>query len=78
MDYLLPVLEIINSRIHDWKIKFADTVADDASSGGVVLGARPVPLQALDLRLAGCLLCRDGHLVQTGAPARFWDHRLTR
>lgn len=42
-------------------------VADDASSGGVVLGARTVPLQAMDLRLAGCLLCRDGHLVQTGA-----------
>ncbi|MEV0168666.1 hypothetical protein [Nonomuraea fuscirosea] len=42
-------------------------VADDASSGGVVLGARPVPLQAMDLRLAGCLLCRDGHLAQTGA-----------
>ncbi|MCP2353646.1 2-keto-4-pentenoate hydratase [Nonomuraea thailandensis] len=67
VDYLLPALEIIDSRIHGWKIKLADTVADNASSGGVVLGAQPVPLQAVDLRLAGCLLCRDGHVVQTGA-----------
>ena len=32
-DYLLPALEIIDSRIADWKIKYEDTIADNASSG---------------------------------------------
>ena len=67
VDFVLPALEIIDSRIADWKITLADTIADNASSGGVVLGARPVSPAALDLSLAGCLLYRNGRLIDTGA-----------
>lgn len=67
VDFVLPALEIIDSRIADWKITLADTIADNASSGGVVLGTRPTRLDAVDLALAGCLLHRNGNLVQTGA-----------
>ncbi|MEU6035993.1 2-keto-4-pentenoate hydratase [Actinomadura sp. NPDC047616] len=69
VEFTLPALEIIDSRVRDWKITLLDTVADNASSGGVVLGTRPVPLDAVDLRLTGCLLYRDGELVDTGAAA---------
>ena len=44
VDFVLPALEIIDSRIADWKITLPDTIADNASSGGVVLGTRPVRL----------------------------------
>ncbi|MDQ1627041.1 MAG: 2-keto-4-pentenoate hydratase [Actinomycetota bacterium] len=67
VDFVLPALEIIDSRISDWKISIVDTIADNASSGGVVLGSRPVRLTAVDLRLAGCNLYGNGDLVATGA-----------
>jgi 2-keto-4-pentenoate hydratase len=67
VDFVLPALEIIDSRIDDWKITLADTIADNASSGGVVLGDRPAQLAAVDLSLAGCLFRRDAEIVGTGA-----------
>ena len=67
VDFVLPALEIVDSRIRDWKIGIFDTIADNASSGGVVLGSRPVLLRDLDLRLSGCTLHINGDLVATGA-----------
>ena len=37
-EYIVPSLELIDSRIVDWRIKLADTIADNASSAGVILG----------------------------------------
>jgi 2-keto-4-pentenoate hydratase len=64
---VVPALEIIDSRIRDWNIKFFDTIADNASSGGVVLGSKPTRLAEVDLRLVGCNLTRNGRLEETGA-----------
>jgi len=67
IEYVLPALELIDSRIRDWKIGLADTIADNASSGGVVLGSKPTPLTSVDLRLIGCNLYKNGDLAGTGA-----------
>jgi 2-keto-4-pentenoate hydratase len=67
VDYVLPALEIIDSRIENWKIGIVDTIADNASSGGLVLGSRPTRLEDVDLRLVGCTLLRNGRVVATGA-----------
>jgi 2-keto-4-pentenoate hydratase len=77
VDFVLPSLEIIDSRIRDWKIGLLDTIADNASSGGVVLGSRPTPLGAVDLRLSGCNLHRNGELVATGAGGAVLGSPLT-
>ena len=65
----VPALEIVDSRIADWKIKLADTIADLASSGAVVLGPAITPAAGLDLRLTGMVLTCNGELVATGAGA---------
>lgn len=67
VDFVLPALEVIDSRIAGWRIGLADTIADNASSGAVVLGTRPVPLADVDLRLTGCVLTVDGEVAATGA-----------
>jgi 2-keto-4-pentenoate hydratase len=69
VDYALPAIEIVDSRIADWDIKFIDTVADNASSGLFVLGTRPVRLDALDLRLCGMVLEKNGDPCSFGAGA---------
>ena len=50
VDYALPALEVVDSRIADWDISIVDTIADNASSGLFVLGDRPVPLRNIDMR----------------------------
>lgn len=67
VDFVLPALEIIDSRIADWQIGIVDTIADNASSGGVVLGGAARRLGEVDLRLGGCVLHRNGDIVGTGA-----------
>ncbi|WP_062353059.1 2-keto-4-pentenoate hydratase [Herbidospora yilanensis] len=69
VDFVLPALEIIDSRVRDWRITLLDTIADNASSGGVVLGGRPTRLSDVDLRLTGCVLRRNGEIAGTGAGA---------
>lgn len=62
-------LEIIDSRIEDWKIRLPDTIADLASSGSVVISGRLVPLDGFDIRLVGMAISRNGELMGTGAGA---------
>lgn len=69
VEFVVPALEIVASRITDWKISIVDTIADNASSGGVVLGSKPTSLSDVDLRLVGCTLTLGGELVATGAGA---------
>jgi 2-keto-4-pentenoate hydratase len=65
----LPAVEIVDSRVADWKIKLPDTIADNASSARVVCGGRLTPIDDLDLRLVGMALSHNGEIVATGAGA---------
>lgn len=69
VDYALPAIEIVDSRVADWNIGIVDTVADNASSGLFVLGTRPVKLDAIDLRLCGMVLEKNGDPTSFGAGA---------
>jgi 2-keto-4-pentenoate hydratase len=78
VDYALPAIEIVDSRIAGWDIGIVDTVADNASSGQFVLGTTPRRLDdpAIDLRLAGMVMERHGEPVVFGAGAACLGHPL--
>jgi 2-keto-4-pentenoate hydratase len=75
-DYAVAALEIVDSRIADWKITFADTVADNGSSAHFVLGTTPRSLTGLDLRTCGMVLQVNGAVASTGVGAACLGHPL--
>lgn len=73
-DFILPAIELIDSRIAAWSITYEDTIADNASSGLFVLGSDPVLLRSASLRLAGMALRKNGQVVSTGAGCACLGH----
>ncbi|EAX48463.1 4-oxalocrotonate decarboxylase [Thermosinus carboxydivorans Nor1] len=71
---IMPALEIIDTRIKDWKIKIQDTIADGASIGKVILSGKLLPVGALDMRYMGMVLEKNGEIVATGAGAAVLGH----
>jgi 2-keto-4-pentenoate hydratase len=74
--YAVVAIEIVDSRIADWKITFADTVADNGSSAFFVLGSDKKKLAGLDLYTCGMALEVNGALVSLGAGAACLGHPL--
>jgi 2-keto-4-pentenoate hydratase len=64
----IAAIEMVDSRIADWKIKLPDTISDLASSAAAVLSSRLVPID-FDLRLCGMAISLNGGTVATGAGA---------
>ncbi|MCO7636635.1 fumarylacetoacetate hydrolase family protein [Pseudomonas sp. S 311-6] len=76
VEYALPALEVVDSRIEDWHITFSDTVADNASSAYFVLGREPKSLGGLDLYSCGMVMTIDNQVAAVGAGAACLGHPL--
>jgi len=63
---LVPSIELIDTRITDWKIALCDTIADNASSAGFVLGGSRVSPGDLDVKAIDAVLTRNGEVVAEG------------
>lgn len=74
VEFVLPAIEIVGSRIEGWNIKLLDTVADNASSGLYVVGNEPRLLRQVDLRLCGMVMERAGEEVSTGSGGACLGH----
>ena len=61
-----PAIELIDTRITDWKIKLCDTIADNASSAGFVLGPERVKPADIDIKSIDAVLTRNGEVVAKG------------
>ena len=66
VDYLLPAIEIVDSRVQRWNIQIGDTIADNASSAMVALGQKPVALKDIELDKVGMRMYAQGDLVAVG------------
>lgn len=69
VEYVVPAIEVVGSRIEGWDIRLVDTVADNASSGAFVLGHTPKRLHEVDVVSAKMVMRRRGEAVSTGSGA---------
>ncbi|MCZ4340310.1 fumarylacetoacetate hydrolase family protein [Sphingomonadaceae bacterium G21617-S1] len=76
VESVVAAIEIVDSRIADWKITFADTVADNGSSAMFVLGSDRKPLAGLDLWTCGMALEVNGAVASLGAGVACLGHPL--
>jgi 2-keto-4-pentenoate hydratase len=68
-EYVVPAIEIVDSRIRDWEISIVDTVCDNASSGRHILGKRATRLADVDLPSVRMELLLEGQLLSQGTGA---------
>jgi 2-keto-4-pentenoate hydratase len=66
-EFVIPAIEVVDSRVRDWDISFVDTVADNGSSARFVLGTTPHRLTDLDVRAVTMTIVQsDGSEVSSG------------
>jgi len=79
-DYIIPALEIIDARVqrNDPETgrprKVMDTISDNASNAGIIMGGRPVKVDDVDLRWVSALLYQNGVIEETGVAAAVLNH----
>lgn len=73
-DFVLPAIEVIDSRYRDFKFDLPSVIADNCSSCRIVLGSRAAAPLALDLRTTGVVLEKNGEPVAFGAGAAVLGH----
>jgi 2-keto-4-pentenoate hydratase len=66
VEFVVASIEVIDSRVIAWRIKLADTIADNGSSAAIVLAGRPRRLDQLDLANLAAELEIDGTIVEVG------------
>jgi 2-oxo-hept-3-ene-1,7-dioate hydratase len=73
-DYVVPALEILDSRIEMEGRTIVDTISDNAAMGAMVIGGNPVKPDAVDLRWVSAILYKNQTVEETGVAAGVLDH----
>jgi 2-oxo-3-hexenedioate decarboxylase len=77
VDFVLPAVEIIDSRYRDFKFDLKSVIADNTSASRFAIGGRMRDLGDLDLRNLGVVLEKNGEVVSMAAGAAVLGHPLT-
>jgi 2-keto-4-pentenoate hydratase len=70
-------IEIVASRIADWRIKLVDTIADNASYGGFTLGPWDREMREDDLGALAMTIHHNGELAAEGLGSAALGHPAT-
>ena len=73
-DFVMPGIEVIDSRYRDFKFDLKSVIADNTSAARFVVGGRVAPARDLDLRTLGVVLEKNGQPVALGAGAAVLGH----
>ena len=74
IDYVIPAVEIIDSRYRDFKFDLKSVIADNTSAARFVIGGRPRDVDELDLRTLGVVLEKNGQIQSMAAGAAVLGH----
>ena len=77
IDYVIPTVEVIDSRYENFKFDLISVVADNASSTRFITGGRMASLEEVDLRTLGVVMEKNGEVVELGAGAAVLGHPLS-
>lgn len=72
--YVVPALEVLNSHIEFEGRTIVDTISDNAAMGAMVLGGRPIKVDATDLRWVSALLYRNETIEDSGVAGAILGH----
>ena len=75
-DFVLPAVEVIDSRYRDFKFDLKSVIADNTSAARFVVGGRSRELDELDLRTLGVVLEINGEVKTMAAGAAVLGHPL--
>jgi 2-oxo-3-hexenedioate decarboxylase len=73
-DYVIPGMEVIDSRYRDFKFDLKSVIADNTSSARFVVGGRALRVNEVDLRTVGIVMEKNGEVVSLGAGAAVLGH----
>lgn len=73
-DYVIPAVEVIDSRFEKFKFDLPSVIADNTSSARYVTGGRPLDPNGLDLRTIGVVIEKNGEIQALGASAAVLNH----
>lgn len=68
-DFVVPALEVIDSRYENFRFDLPSVIADNTSASRFITGGRPVSPRECDLKTLGVVVARNGEVVETGAGA---------
>ena len=74
VDFVIPAIEVIDSRYADFKFDLPSVVADNASSARYLVGGCARRVEELDLRTLGVAVEKNGEGVAFGAGAAVLGH----
>lgn len=77
IDYVVAAIEIVGSRIKNWDIRIADTIADNASASHFVLGTVRKKLSEIDVVGATMQMTKNENLASEGTGAACLGSPLT-